>query len=348
MYKNLVFKGGGVKSFAYIGALEVLEETGLLRGIEKVAGSSAGAIYAMMVGLNFTANEVKSSMQNISIKVGVEDCNSSDVLDRFFSHYGRYNGEDSIQSLQGLILSKVSDAGFTFQDLHKAAQSSSGFKDVYITGVDLTDDKLVVFSHETTPDMRLLDAVRISCSYPLMYTPVVGGDGHYYIDGGLLDNYPVFIFDKNVCESDELCVSNPETLGLFLGSPEGETALGVSDIQHLIKNIADKFCSVDREGLQAYLDGIDCAIDSTAPVDTIVAYIGKLFHIYSLAEHRKHNVDEILISGEGYNALDLNISDQQINDLVVNGVVATEEFMRNNHSADFDPVYTYHEMPSVI
>ncbi|MDQ2863842.1 MAG: patatin-like phospholipase family protein, partial [Bacteroidota bacterium] len=47
-YKNLVLEGGGVRGLAYAGALEVLEQKNILSHLEKVAGSSAGAIAGLM------------------------------------------------------------------------------------------------------------------------------------------------------------------------------------------------------------------------------------------------------------------------------------------------------------
>ena len=43
-FRNLVFEGGGVKGIAYAGAIGVLEERDILAGIQRVAGTSAGAI----------------------------------------------------------------------------------------------------------------------------------------------------------------------------------------------------------------------------------------------------------------------------------------------------------------
>ena len=50
-FKNLVFEGGGVKGIAYIGAIEALDQAGALNQIERVAGTSAGAITAMLMSL---------------------------------------------------------------------------------------------------------------------------------------------------------------------------------------------------------------------------------------------------------------------------------------------------------
>lgn len=41
-YKNLVFKGGGIRGIAYVGVIEVLDENDILQQIERVAGTSAG------------------------------------------------------------------------------------------------------------------------------------------------------------------------------------------------------------------------------------------------------------------------------------------------------------------
>ncbi len=44
-FRNLVFEGGGVNGIAYLGALEVLEERGILTDIERIGGTSAGACW---------------------------------------------------------------------------------------------------------------------------------------------------------------------------------------------------------------------------------------------------------------------------------------------------------------
>ena len=49
-FKNLVFKGGGIKAFAYIGALEAFEQHNVLSQIERVAGNSAGSSFQVSIG----------------------------------------------------------------------------------------------------------------------------------------------------------------------------------------------------------------------------------------------------------------------------------------------------------
>ncbi len=45
--RNLVFEGGGVRGIAYAGALRVLEERGSLSVVERVGGTSVGAVTAL-------------------------------------------------------------------------------------------------------------------------------------------------------------------------------------------------------------------------------------------------------------------------------------------------------------
>ena len=52
-FRNLVFEGGGVKGIAYLGALDVLGSKGILEAIERIGGTSAGAINAVLLGLGF-------------------------------------------------------------------------------------------------------------------------------------------------------------------------------------------------------------------------------------------------------------------------------------------------------
>ena len=67
-FKNLVFEGGGVKGIAYGGALDALNAMNALQGIERVAGTSAGAITATLLALGYTSSEVSDIISTTKIK----------------------------------------------------------------------------------------------------------------------------------------------------------------------------------------------------------------------------------------------------------------------------------------
>ena len=67
MVRNLVFEGGGVKGIAYGGALKMLKKYGFLSHIEKVAGTSAGAITAVLLSIGYTVEELSKIISETNL-----------------------------------------------------------------------------------------------------------------------------------------------------------------------------------------------------------------------------------------------------------------------------------------
>ncbi len=67
-FKNLIFEGGGVKGIAYVGAIKLLEEKGIISNIVRVGGTSAGAINALLVGLGYTSAQTLNIMNKLNFK----------------------------------------------------------------------------------------------------------------------------------------------------------------------------------------------------------------------------------------------------------------------------------------
>jgi NTE family protein len=74
--------------------------------------------------------------------------------------------------------------------------SIQGFKDLYFVGTNLSTHFSEVFSHEHIPRMCVADAVRISMSIPLFFAAKRSFRGDVYVDGGILVNYPIKLFDR--------------------------------------------------------------------------------------------------------------------------------------------------------
>ena len=96
-----------------------------------------------------------------------------------------------------------------------------GFKELYLTGTNLTNGGLKVFSADTDPEMPIWLALRITMSFPGGFVPVKY-KGHYYADGGIADNYPMSIFDayKFLSHGRNAQGVNPCTLGFLVDSQE--------------------------------------------------------------------------------------------------------------------------------
>ena len=198
-FRNLVFEGGGVKGMAYVGAMEVLKEKGILANIERVGGTSAGAINATLFALGFSNAEQNAILKKLDFKKFMDD-SWGVVRDtkRLIEEFGWYKGDFFHEWIGKQVKKKLGNADAMFMDL-KAA----GRPDLYVYGTNLSTTFGEVFSPEHTPGTRIADAVRTSMSIPLFFTAVRNAREDVYVDGGVLNNYPVKLFDREKYVSEE-------------------------------------------------------------------------------------------------------------------------------------------------
>jgi NTE family protein len=225
--KNLVFEGGGVRGISYAGAIGELERLGLLKDIEKVGGTSVGAITALTLSLGYTAKEIESIIGDTN----PGKFNDGNFLlfggpSRLRKHYGWYKGNKFLRWTEKLIEKKTGNGDITFMEHHM-----KNYRDLYVTGTSLNNQKVIVFSYETYPNMKVKDAIRISMSTPFFFQAVfidsVGQvlpkrkakvDYDIMVDGGFITNFPIHLFDTK--DSINNRIANPNTLGFRMDSKD--------------------------------------------------------------------------------------------------------------------------------
>jgi len=191
-FKNLIFEGGGVKGIAYIGAMQVLKDKGVLEKIERVGGTSAGAINAALYALGFTIEEQKKILGKLDFNNFMDD--SWGVVkdtNRLLTKYGWYKGDFFHKWMGGLVKKRLGNANATFKDL-----KASGNPDLYVYTTNLSTRFGEVFSYEHSPNARIADAVRTSMSIPLFFAAVRNAREDVFVDGGVLNNFPIKLFDR--------------------------------------------------------------------------------------------------------------------------------------------------------
>ena len=192
-FRNLVFEGGGVKGIAYIGAMKVMKQHGALEHISRVGGTSAGAINALIYALSYDLSEQNDILARTNF-AEFKDSSSWFIsnIRRLTKKFGWYKGDYFASWIGDLIKDKLGKRDATFKDL-----KDSGRPDLYVIGTNLTTRYAEVFSHERHADMPLATAVRISMSIPLFFASVLyGSRKDVYVDGGVIRNYPVKLFDR--------------------------------------------------------------------------------------------------------------------------------------------------------
>lgn len=210
-YRNLVMEGGGIWGIAYGGALQELQQRGVLADIERVGGTSAGAIQAALLAVGYAPDSIITILNDTPVQ-RLNDGRGLFVggSRRLLKQYGWYRGDQLTTYLCELVARRTHRPNLTLGELHQLAQTHPGrFRDLYTVGTNLTLQRAQVFSHETTPQLRVADAVRISMSIPLYFRAVLldsagsqvvtrprpGQPVQVLVDGGLLANYPLDLFD---------------------------------------------------------------------------------------------------------------------------------------------------------
>ncbi|STX88259.1 patatin-like phospholipase family protein [Legionella feeleii] len=248
---TLVLRGDGIKGVGYVGALEVLNEKNLIQKLTTVAGSSAGAITAMFLALGYSQKEIENELTSMDFSKFKDYPNTffNRITQGFFSglyglfgyNHGFYQGKLLHQWLEEKVEKKLRIKNATFQDLQNAIRenkSDNGFKELIVTGTNLQTEKTCFFSAESTPNLAIADAVRISSSIPGFFETVYinskTGKADYqmnrekakdpayapYVDGGLLDNFPIEYFSDGRYSSSYGINNgiNPSVLGLRIDS----------------------------------------------------------------------------------------------------------------------------------
>lgn len=234
MYVDLVFEGGGVKGIGLAGALATLEERGYRP--QNVAGTSAGAISAALLAAGYTAAELREIILKLDYrqfrdkawedKVPLIERSLSMLLD-----LGLYEGDYFL----AWIRERLEGKGVrTFADLvHPDFADDPRFRSrLQVIASDVTRHELLVLPRDATKlgvepdDLDVALAVRMSMSIPVFFEPIrfenpKTGETHVIVDGGMLSNYPVWLFD-----CDDGTPPDWPTFGMLLVEPQPRVPVG--------------------------------------------------------------------------------------------------------------------------
>ena len=212
MRADAVFSGGGVRVIALAGAMEVAEE----RGYQWVnlAGTSAGAILAALRAAGYRPAELRQLMEDTDFRIFKD----RDALDRvplagpllsLLLEKGLYEGQALEDWLAGLLARK---GVHTFRDLElppAVAGDELRFRyRLQVVAADVTRRRMLVIPADLPDygldpgDFPVARAVRMSAALPYFYEPVPlvyptprGPATSLVVDGGLVANFPVWLFD---------------------------------------------------------------------------------------------------------------------------------------------------------
>lgn len=303
---DLVCEGGGVRGIGLVGAVDALDQSGYR--FPRVAGSSAGAIVASLVAALQVAGEPISRLADIMRAIDYRKFLDRNLIGRIpliggalslLTSDGVYRGAYLEQLLAGLL----GDLGVrTFGDLRTGEQPEQFAWSLVVTASDLSRRRLVRIPWDLNTygidpdDFSVARAVHASSAIPYVFEPVRVA-GATWVDGGLLSDFPVRLFDRPDAQP------RWPTFGIRLsarpGIPpthpvHGPVSLGLAAIETLVSNQDN-----------AYIDD-PCTVRRTIFVDA----------------------DEV-------SPIDFDITAQQREALYQRGLQAGQQFLRTWNYADY-------------
>lgn len=180
--KHIVLSGGGIKGIALLGALKALDEAELLGDIETYVGSSVGALLGALMCVGYSPEE----LYNVMSSINPYEMKSIEPM-KLLTHFGIDSGTKIVAFLKTMIRIKTGNPNITFQQLHEEFGM-----DLIVAGTCIETGEVEYFRKETTPNVGICNAVRLSISIPFLFS-AVRYRGKTYVDGGLLNNFPIDI-----------------------------------------------------------------------------------------------------------------------------------------------------------
>lgn len=317
-YVDLVFEGGGVKGIALVGAFSVLEG----RGYEpqNMAGAPAGAIVAALIAAGYGAEELKEIVANLDYDrfkdQAIEDRLPMGRTLSILKDLGIYEGEAFEEWMSGLL--EARDVR-TFGDLVRREDVDLKYRyKLQVIASDVTERRLLVLPRDAPSlgiarpdDLDVARAVRMSMSIPIFFEPVRftnrrTNQEHLIVDGGMLSNFPVWLFDAE----------EPQwpTIGMKLTrKPEAPIGEELSE-------------PVPRGGVTQVIGYL------RSLVDTMMAAHDRLYVEQHDFEERTIGIDTL-----GVGTTEFDLSPERALQLFDSGRAAAEEFLDRTPGGDRKP-----------
>ena len=276
---GLALSGGGIRGIAHAGALKAFEDNGI--SFDVVGGTSSGALIASLYALGYSPFYIFEAFKMYSKEI--VGLNSGYVFSGILGKENKVSGLKTGCSLENVYNKLASRKGVS------SVGEVSGMA-LVITAVDVRDAKEYIFTNcvpdvENTEkyitDIGVGKAVRASSSFPGIFCPCEY-KGHYFYDGGILDNVPVLEVKKqgadkviaiNFKADDVDSSSNIMDLGMrtldIMGNKISEESLSSSDFVLTIRT--DKTGLFDVEKLDScFKYGYDAVIKNLEKIKQVL------------------------------------------------------------------------------
>lgn len=206
MIQHLVLSGGGPAGLSSYGAARYLSSVNFwnINNIKSMYGTSVGSLISVILSLNYNFEWLDDFfVKRPWYKVfNLEP----ELLLNIYSSKGIFNENFIKTAIEPLFSAKGLSINITLKEFYHF----NGI-DIHIFATEINGEKLeqIDLSHKTFPDLTIVKAIAMSSAFPIIFSPVCYNE-RCYVDGGLLNNYPIHeCIKNNNCNIDEvLCFKN--------------------------------------------------------------------------------------------------------------------------------------------
>ena len=214
--KHIVLSSGSYKGVYMLGVLKHLKDIQYysINNIENIYAVSVGSILAVLLAMKLDLNDITNY-----------------VIDRPWGKLFSIESENLINSLYSKGMLDITIFYSLFENFFKKEKINKDitmqeFYDKYkirlqFIALNINSFENEVLSHEKTPDLKLIEAVYMSCSLPFIFVPNIYNN-NYYLDGGLINPYPLKMCINENKNEDEI-------MSIFIVDEKIKTTLDESD-----------------------------------------------------------------------------------------------------------------------
>ncbi|MDM5326669.1 patatin-like phospholipase family protein [Neobacillus sp. CF12] len=262
MKADAVFEGGGARGIAFVGAIQAMEEEKI--EWQRIAGTSAGAVIAALLASGYKSYEIRKLLSELDFS----KLRGRTVMNRM--------------PIVGSLLELLFNLGIYKNDYLEAWVDSLLLKKGIKTFADLPDGKLKIIASDvsngqmlilpddleryrmTPADLKVSTAVMMSASIPFFFRPVIwkskDHNKSYILDGGLLSNFPIWIFDTQNPRfptfgfrfvKDEVSIDPVIPTPLHLFKNIFKTMLQAHDLRHMNEDTLERTIKIPTGDINA-------------------------------------------------------------------------------------------------
>lgn len=205
MYKTIILSGNSTNGIVTLGALQYFYDIDAVDNVENYVGTSSGSIFGTLLSIGYTPLELVIKLCADKAYERISGFKISNIL---LMNKCLMNFQQIQDVVESMILDKISfipTLGEIYTKFHKRLIFST---------YNITKERREYITNENNPNLSCLDAIRMSSSFPFIFSPFEYNNC-FYIDGGIVNNYPVDYAEEHLDGKNiGICITSPKTIPL--------------------------------------------------------------------------------------------------------------------------------------